>query len=66
MEVGNMGGLPMFVKDDYIYIYFNDHCKDGSRKWISAARMKLSESKGRKTPDSEKVQRYGQMGYRSL
>lgn len=43
-EVGNMGGLPMFVKDDYIYIYFNDYCKDGSRRWISAARMKLSET----------------------
>lgn len=43
-EVGNMGGIPMYVKDDYIYVYFNDHNAEGTRKIISAARMSLSET----------------------
>lgn len=40
---GNMGGAPMFIKGDDIFIYFNDYSKDRVQR-ITGARMKLSET----------------------
>lgn len=40
----NIGGIPIFEKDGFLYMYFNDTNADNNLRWISAARMNLSEA----------------------
>ncbi|MBQ8509861.1 MAG: hypothetical protein IJ493_08145 [Clostridia bacterium] len=42
-EISNMGGIPMYIRGDDIFIYFNDYDADRNKR-ITGARMKLSET----------------------